>query len=203
MFSLSIQAGGQSTRMGHDKALLDFLGQPLIQRVVQRVTFLADEIFVTSNHPDRYAFLKIPIFPDIIPGVGALGGIYTALKSAIYPVVGVIACDLPFVSPDLLSTCQGILLDTGVDAVIPRTAHGLEPLHAVYRRDTCLPLIRAAINAGNRRVISWHADAKIHTIPTEEILKFDPHGIAFWNVNTPAEFRQAEDKATELNSFDP
>lgn len=203
MFSLSIQAGGQSTRMGRDKALLDFLGQPLIQRVLQRVTFLADDIFVISNHPDRYAFLKIPIFPDIIPGVGALGGIYTALKSAKYPVVGVIACDLPFVSPDLLSTCQGILLDTAVDAVIPRTAHGLEPLHAVYRRDTCLPLIRAVIKAGNRRVISWHADAKIHIIPTEEILKFDPHGITFWNVNTPAEFRQAEDKAAELNSIDP
>lgn len=201
MLSLSIQAGGQSSRMGRDKALLDFLGQPLIQHVYHRVAFLAEDIFITSNRPDEYAFLNIPIFTDIIPGIGALGGIFTALKSAKEQIVGVIACDLPFINPDLFSYCKDILVDSSVDVVIPLTEHGLEPLHAIYRVKTCIPLVEAAINAGYRRAISWHADAKIHIIPPEEILQFDPYGIAFWNVNTPADFRKAEEKALELNGF--
>jgi molybdopterin-guanine dinucleotide biosynthesis protein A len=201
MLSLSIQAGGQSSRMGRDKALMGFLGQPLIQHVHQRVEFLAEDIFITSNRPDDYEFLNIPIFTDIIPGIGALGGIFTALKSSKQHVVGVIACDLPFINPDLLSYCKDILVDSSVDVVIPRTEHGLEPLHAIYRVETCSPLVEAAINAGNRKAISWHAEAKIHIIPPEEIFQFDPHGIAFWNVNTPADFRKAEKKALELSFF--
>lgn len=203
MVSLSVQAGGQSSRMGRDKAFLDFLGEPLIQRVIRRVSHLSQNIFVTANHPERYHFLDIPILPDIIPGIGALGGIYTALKSSNTPFVYIIACDLPFVNPDLLSACLEILRVSDSDAVIPQSENGLEPLHAIYRRDTCLPAVESAIKAGKRRVISWHKDALIHILHHEDVLKYDSYGITFWNVNTPKEFKRAKEKALEIKDIYP
>jgi len=198
MLTLSIQAGGQSNRMGRDKATLYFLGQPLIQRVIQRIAHLADETQITSNRPESLQFLGIPIIPDLIPGVGPLGGLYTALKSASYPLVAVVACDLPFVNQEILTACQEILKNTNADSAIPSSQHGLEPLHAVYRRDTCLPLIENALQSGQRKLISWHEHASIHILPQDLVLQYDPIGICFWNLNTPQEFRQAEAKARML-----
>ena len=95
MLTLAIQAGGRSSRMGKDKALLDFGGQPLIQQVLSRLESLADETIVTTNHPEDYHFLGFPLIPDVIPDRGALGGLYTALNAASHPLVAVVACDLP------------------------------------------------------------------------------------------------------------
>jgi len=181
--------------MGQDKALMPFLGQPLIQRVLERVSPIADEILVTSNQPGKFKFLGVPIIPDVIPGVGALGGLYTALKSASNPLVAVVACDLPFVNPELLKACKEILDSTNCSAVIPGTDRGIEPLHAVYRVQTCLPAVEAALVDGRRRVISWHVDVDVHILPSVETAQYDPDGITFWNVNTEDEFKKAEAKA--------
>lgn len=195
MLTLSIQAGGQSLRMGRNKALLPFLGQPLILRVKQRLAHLADEIIVTANDPDDYDFLGVPIKPDAFPGMGALGGIYTALQAAQQPLVAIVACDLPFANPQLLAACRDNLWESGADAIIPRSEKGLEPLHAVYRRKSCLPLVEAALFAGERKVIAWHSQAQITIMYPQTVSQYDQHGIAFWNVNTPEEFLQAETKA--------
>src|ERR1043165_3098179 len=98
MLTVCIQAGGQSSRMGEDKALKLFLGRPLIQRVIERLQPIADEIIVTTNRPEDYAFLNQRLVSDLKPGRGALGGLYTAIASAKYEIVGVVACDMPFVS---------------------------------------------------------------------------------------------------------
>ncbi|MCX8063463.1 MAG: NTP transferase domain-containing protein, partial [Anaerolineales bacterium] len=78
MRSLVVQAGGESRRMGKDKALLPFLGKPLIQRILERLIPVVDEALVTTNHPERYGFLNVPLVGDVFPGRGALGGLYTA-----------------------------------------------------------------------------------------------------------------------------
>ena len=85
MLTIVIQAGGQSSRMGEDKALKLFLGKPLIQRVIERLVPIADEMIVTTNRPDEYRFLNIPLVTDIKPARGALGGLYTAITSASHP----------------------------------------------------------------------------------------------------------------------
>ena len=198
MLTLSIQAGGQSTRMGQDKALLPFLGEPLIQRVLTRTRHLAEDIMITTNNPDQYLFLGVRLVTDIITGAGALGGLYTALKTAYHPWVGLVACDLPFANPDLLAACRDIIMNTGVDAVIPKSNQGLEPLHAVYRRDSCLPFVEAALKAEKRKLISWHPYAQIKILSTKMVSKFDPQHLTFTNVNTPEEFREAETKAREF-----
>lgn len=192
MLSIVIQAGGESRRMGQDKALLPFLGQPLIVRVLARVTRIAGEVLVTTNRPEAYGFLGLPLIPDRIPGRGALGGLYTALSAASQPLVGVVACDMPFASPVLLEAERDMLIEGGFDAVIPRNPGGTEPFHAVYRRETCLPLAEAALQADKWRVDAWFAKARIRFLTPPEVQPYDPQGLAFWNVNTPEEFAQAE-----------
>lgn len=201
MLTLSLQAGGKSSRMGQDKALLDFDGQPLIQHILNRLDSLANEIFITTNHPDGYRYLGLPLIPDIIPDRGPLGGLFTALSAATNPLVAVVACDLPFASPGILKACRDLLLsDSSLDAAIPGTTHGLEPLHAVYRRETCLPVIKAALDAGKWKMIAWHANAKVHVLTLRGDTALDPEGLAFWNVNTPDELEAAVKKFKALKT---
>jgi molybdopterin-guanine dinucleotide biosynthesis protein A len=195
MLTVCIQAGGQSSRMGEDKALKTFLGRPLIQRVVERLSLVADELIVTTNRPDDYAFLKLPLISDLKPGRGALGGLYTAIASASNPMVAVVACDMPFASTTLLEAATRLMVEEATDVVIAKSEEGFEPLHAVYRRETCLPAIEAAIEADQWKVVAWFSQVKIRVLTSEEIKRYDPSGLAFWNVNTPEEFAKAEEMA--------
>ena len=195
MLTVVIQAGGQSTRMGENKALKPFLGRPLIQRVVDRLAPIADELLVTTNEPADLAFLRLPLIPDLKPGRGALGGLYTALASAHEDFVAVVACDMPFASAALITASTQILEQEAADVVIARTAEGFEPMHAVYRRSTCLPAIQEAIEADQWRVISWFPKVQVRTLTEDELARHDPEGIAFLNLNTPEEFKEAERRA--------
>lgn len=184
--------------MGKDKALAPFLGRPLIERVLGRVAPLADEVVVTTNSPDGYRFLGVRLVSDLVSARGALGGLFTALSAARHPMVAVVACDMPFVSADLLAVESHLLVSSESDAVIPITSMGMEPFHAVYRRATCLPAVHAAIYAQKWRVDAWFDDVRIVFLPPEEILRYDPRQIAFWNLNTPEELRQAERMAVKM-----
>jgi molybdopterin-guanine dinucleotide biosynthesis protein A len=210
MLTVCIQAGGQSSRMGEDKALKPFLGRPLIQRVIERLSPIADEIIVTTNRPDDYRFLglRLTLRADLRPGRGALGGLYTAIASAKNPIVAVVACDMPFASAKLIEAAGRLLIEEEADVVIARVApraeragkseEGYEPLHAVYRRETCLPAIEAAIDADQWKVIAWFPHVKVRILTPEEIKRGDLLGLAFWNVNTPEEFAEAERIALSL-----
>ena|SRR5215211_340127 len=195
MLTVCIQAGGQSSRMGEDKALKTFLGRPLIERVIDRLSSVADEVIVTTNHPEDYAFLNLPLFSDLKPGRGALGGLYTAIASAKNSLVAVVACDMPFASAILLEAESSLLLEEDADVVIPKSENGYEPLHAVYRRETCLPAIESAIEADQWKVIAWFPQVKVRVLTSDEIRRYDLLGLAFWNVNTPEEFSKAEEIA--------
>lgn len=196
MLTVCIQAGGQSSRMGEDKALKTFLGRPLIQRVIERLTPIADEVIVTTNRPQDYSFLNVRLIPDLKPGRGALGGLYTAIASASHPFVAVVACDMPFASVTFFEAATRLMVQEGADVVIAKSEEGYEPIHAVYRRETCLPAIEAAINADQWKVIAWFPQVKVRVLTTDEIKEYDPSGLAFWNVNNPEEFAKAEKLAT-------
>lgn len=200
MLTIVIQAGGESRRMGQDKALMPFLGRPLITRVIERLAPLADEVLVTTNRPEYYRFLGLPLLPDLISGRGALGGLHTAVASAKQPVVAVAACDMPFASRELFALERDLLQAEAADVVIPPSeeGNGYEPLHAVYRRAACLPAIEAAIAADEWKLISWFPQVKVRTLTPEELKRCDPSGLAFWNLNTPEEFAQAEERARNV-----
>lgn len=192
MISLAILAGGKSERMGTDKGLLPFVGKPLIQRVVERLVSLTDDIFITTDRPDDYTFLHIASHLDLIPGYGPLGGLYTSLEAAKNELVAVVACDMPFANPDIMTYARDCIIQSRADVAIPSTHDGLEPLHAIYRRASCLPVIRASMELGERKLIAWLPTAKVRFLLPEEIIQFDPKRLAFMNLNTPEEIARAE-----------
>ena len=192
MFSVCIQAGGNSTRMGMDKGLMLFNGQPLAMRIARRFENHSPDIFVISNQAALYHPLGYPVHPDHTPGQGPLGGLFTALHLARQPLVAVVAVDMPFANPTLLEHMASLAESEAADVVIPRLNGQYEPLHAIFRRQPCLAYIDEALAAGERRVIAWFQKAVIRPIGADEIRPFDPHSITFTNVNTPAEFALAE-----------
>lgn len=175
-----------------DKGLTLFQDVPMVQRIISRLSNLADEMIVTSNNLDAYQFTGLQIFPDLIPGRGALGGLYTALKNASQPLVGVIGCDMPFVNPGLLEYQYQVSIQQNVDVVIPFILDHYEPLHAIYRRETCLPAVEKALNSNQWKMVSWLPLVNVHTISQDVCAKYDPKKLAFINFNTPAELVNVE-----------
>jgi molybdopterin-guanine dinucleotide biosynthesis protein A len=166
--------------------------------VIDRLKPLANEILVTTNNPEGYRFLNYPLVEDLIPGRGALGGLYTALSVASSPLVAVVACDMPFVNLQLLAAEKQYLANEKYDAAIPNPNGGLEPFHSVYRRETCLPVIKSTLDAGHWRADIWFSQINAKLITTDEIQRYDPMEMAFLNVNTPEELSRAEERAKNL-----
>jgi len=183
--------------MGEDKALKPFLGRPLVQRVIERLRPIADELIMTTNHPEGYTSFNLPLFTDLKPGLGALGGLYTALFCAQHSIVAVAACDMPFTNAELFKAASEIIVKEGADVVIAKTEAGYEPFHAVYLRETCIPAIESAIDSDQLRVNGWFPQVRMRLLTLDEVRRYDPNGLAFLNINTPEGFAQAERQAQE------
>lgn len=190
MLSVVIQAGGQSSRMGRDKALVPLADQPMIQHVLARLVGLGDETLVTTNNPDRFEFLDLPLVSDEHPGAGALPGLRTALRAARGDRVLIVACDMPFVNRLLLEYL--ITLSTQADVVVPRWNDRYQTMQSVYARKNCLAAVEDALAQGERRMISFYPQVKVRIVSPEEIAEHDPRGRSFFNVNTPEDLLEAE-----------
>ena len=142
---------------------------------------------------------------DRFRGVGVLDGLHAGLEAASHETALVVGCDMPFLNPALLRAFAGWVegFDVAVlrhDPALPVPAgHPLpvtggieggryvEPLHAAYRR-TCLPAIEAAIQAGERRIVSFFPQVDVHYVAPDEAASLDPGLDSFRNVNTPEEW---------------
>lgn len=147
--SAVILAGGKSSRMGLDKSLLPVNGAPLIRRIYEQLAKRFDEILVSTNDPEKLAFLGARTVPDRVPGKGPLMGIGSAVEMARHERVFVTACDIPVI--DLDSVARMLVLAEDCDCVIPMSAVGHEPLFAVYRK-SAVPAMRDVLATGERRI---------------------------------------------------
>ncbi len=191
--SLVIQAGGKSSRMGENKGLMNFMGVPLIQRVYELTKCVAREVLIVTNDPNELDFMNVSLVSDSILGKGAIGGLYTAMDRASSEYVAVVACDLPFASAAILKEGARLLEHTGADVAIPRVNGDFyEPLHAVYRRETCKNAILQAIQAEHRRLISWFPSVRVVEMDEALCKQLDPSGLAFFNINNRDDFLLAE-----------
>lgn len=187
-FTLAINAGGQSSRMGTDKALLDMGGKPMIERILEQTAELGDPLLVT-NTPERFAYLNLPLVGDRFPGTGPLGGLYTALQAAPHPYIIALACDMPFVNRPLLEFMM--TQAEAFEAVVPRLATDggtaeAEPFRAIYSK-ACLDPIQQALEAGKLRMVGFLPKVKVRWVEEKEIRVFDPDLLTFKNCNTPDE----------------
>jgi molybdopterin-guanine dinucleotide biosynthesis protein A len=199
MISVAILAGGKSSRMGADKSFSTVLGQPMIERVFAQVQGLGGETLLITNQPEAYAYLDLPLYADLFPNSGPLGGICTALHHATGSHTLVLACDLPFLSRDLLEHL--IHLSPAFDIVVPQALGRLQPLHALYSR-ACLQPALACLRRGELKVNAFYqAMPRLHVVMEEAIQLYDPTQQSFWNVNTPQELDQANQaQAFNLNA---
>ncbi len=194
--SAIVLAGGQSLRLGQDKALLVLDGQPLLVRTLGRLAALSDDLIVVANDPGRYSHLQLHarLVPDERPDVGSLMGILSGLRVARYPYALVAACDMPFLNVALLRHL--LYLVPGYDVVIPCLGDEVEPLHAVYGQ-SCLPAIEQILAQGRRRIIAFFDLVRVRHVPQVEIDSFDPEHLSFLNVNTPEDWLRVQTLAEE------
>jgi len=180
-----ILAGGNSSRMGRNKALLNFRGRPLIETVYRTMAELFTEVVVVTNQPEEYDFLPCVKIPDIHAGLGSMAGIHAALAWSNNPRIFVVACDMPFLDAGLIRRLASLLGDEA--ALVPESDAGLEPLHAFYAKGA-LPRLEGALAAGRVRIIDLIEEVGARVVPAEDVAKMSPGVDSFLNINTPEEF---------------
>lgn len=186
-----ILAGGESRRMGSDKSLLPLAGGRFIEHVYRLMAELFDEVLLVTNSASLYDELPCRKVPDIYYRQGSLAGIHSGLCHARHERVFVVACDMPFLSADVIrQLCARA--DQG-DVVIPRSGYGLEPLHALYAKK-CLPAIEAVLDTGMRKIIAFFPEVNVAEMGEAELRQSDPEGISFRNINTPQEYFSLRDQ---------
>jgi molybdopterin-guanine dinucleotide biosynthesis protein A len=189
--SAVVLAGGRSSRLGQDKAFLRINGQFLIERILEKLAQLSDEVIVVANDTERYEQFEAVVVGDVFPGKGALGGIYSGLRAATRNRSLVVACDMPFLNLSLLRYMQS--LAPQYDVVIPRMGRLVEAVHAIYSRD-CLPFIEGQLQKGDLRIVSFFPQVQVRYVDADEMHIFDPEHLSFFNINSQADL----DRAREL-----
>jgi molybdopterin-guanine dinucleotide biosynthesis protein A len=188
-----VLAGGGATRYGgRPKGLERVGGVRILDRVVEAMLDAFGGLpLLVANAPDAAGWRPdLTVVPDVRPGMGALGGLYTAVVAGPAPVV-VAAWDMPFISAGLLAALAAGL--DGADACLPESGsrRGLEPLCAAYG-PACRPAIERALEEGDLRAIGFHRHIRLGILPLDEVRRFGEPGTLFRNVNSPDELAEAE-----------
>ena len=180
-----ILAGGKSSRMGSNKAFLKLNGKTFIERQIELLREMFDEIFISANTPSEYEFLNLPVFKDIYPEKGPLCGIYTSLINSVSASTFMLACDMPFVESGLIKQLKGFTKE--YDVVVPKSERGLEPLHAFYSKN-CIEPIKRELDSNNLRIISFFPHVKVKTVELERLTSPDSFRNSIKNLNTRNEY---------------
>ncbi len=217
--SAVILAGGESRRMGREKAFVELGGVPLVKRVIEGVAPICTEIIFVTNDAARYTQFGYRTVADVYPGKGSLGGIFSGLQAAREEYALAVACDMPFLNPKLLSYLFS--LAPSFDVVIPRAKDpsssaprlherfgaavqkrprsadrpiaketNLQPMHAVYSKN-CVPAMQTRLLENDLRAIGFHDLVRVRVVEPAEVDRFDPQHLSFFNANTPEDLETA------------
>lgn len=187
-----VLAGGKSRRLGRDKVVEPFDGQPLIQRVLCRLTKVTEEAVVVVNDASRACELPLPhtvrTAVDLFPNGGSLGGIFTGLNAAKTQWAFAVACDMPFLNIPLMEHI--LSMREGSDVVVPVVKDRPEPTHAAYSK-TCLPHMERRLQADDLKISGFFNEVRVRYIEQTDIERFDLDHLSFFNVNTEGDLNYA------------
>lgn len=195
-----ILAGGKNLRLGRTKALESINGKSLIERIIERLSPLSNQILIVTSQEqvDLPTAGKAEIVVDIYPEKGPLGGIYTGLMASRSSHCLVVACDMPFLNTKLLGYMIG--LSGSFDAVVPRLGEGmLEPLHAIYSKN-CLDKMKEHLERNQLQLISFFKSIHLGFVERAECQRFDPQLLSFFNINLPSDVDRAIALAQEADA---
>jgi molybdenum cofactor guanylyltransferase len=183
-------AGGKSRRMGEDKRFLSVGEETLFARSLAVLRSVFETVSVVIAQDSAALRSDVPVFRDLIPERGSLGGLYTGLKQAVTPYVFVVACDMPFLNPATIGYFTEVKGD--YDVVMAKLENGLHPMHALYHRQ-CLPVMEDLMKAQELKIqrLAAHPSLRVRLITPDELSAIDPDGRSFYNVNTPSDLETA------------
>ena len=177
-----ILSGGKSLRMGEDKAFIEIEGTPIIERILLLFQGLFEEVIIITNQKNQYQYLGVKVYEDLIPNLGALGGLYTGIARSSFPYSFVIACDMPYLNRAIIEHLAE--KTEGYDVIIPKTEDGLQPLHALYSKQ-CLGAINEILKENKKRIIDFFPLVRVKIVDEKGFHSLDPHRESFINLNTP------------------
>ncbi len=170
--------------MGQNKAFIQIEGVPIIARIHDLFRELFQEVIIITNQREFFKNFDSKVYQDLMPDMGALGGLYTGIFFSSFQYSFCAACDMPFINKSLV---EYLIENIGTnDVVVPRTRDGIQPLHAIYSKK-CLDPIKKTIDQGKYRIIDFYKMATVRIVEEDEFLFLDPFRESFINVNTPQE----------------
>lgn len=182
-------AGGKSRRMGTDKRFLHVGEKTLFDRTLNTLRKVFSEVLVVIAQDSEPLDAPVPVLRDVIPNCGSLGGLFTGLKQSKTPYVFVVACDMPFLEPQVI---QALVQGRGDADVVMAKMHGLQPMHAVYSK-RCLPVMEDMLKSGDLKIqhIIKSPSLQVRLLEEQDLKEIDPSGKSFLNVNTPSDLDAA------------
>jgi molybdopterin-guanine dinucleotide biosynthesis protein A len=188
-----VLAGGRSSRLGREKLAEVIAGESLIERAISSLSSLSREIFIVISQKQAksslsYTYPGAKTVVDLYPGKGSLIGIYTGLVHSSNFFNLVVACDMPFLNLNLLRYMVDI--SPGFDVVIPKERGQTEPLHALYSKNCAEPM-KSLIEQGNLKITGFFDSVKVRYVGKDELDRFDPQRLSFFNINTEADLKKA------------
>src|SRR5262245_57805018 len=180
---------------GRPKALMELGGRRIIDRVVDVMRAVTDDLLIVTNTSDAYASLGLPMVGDVFPDHGSLGGIYSGLRAASRDSIFTVACDMPFLMPDVAR----LVIDRAAlaDVIVPVVGGRFETLHACYAK-SCLGPMESKLRAGDLKIAGFFNTVRVLTISEEEVGRFRSPDLVFMNVNTPDEMAEARERLASL-----
>ncbi len=181
-------AGGRSQRMGRDKALLPWADTDLLGHALARLGRVTDEVRILPGPERRYTDRGVALDLDLAPDQGPLAGLLAALEGASGRAAVLLGIDLPLVPSRLLERL--VALGPSVDAIVPVSPRGPEPLCAVYGA-ACLEPVRVRVAAGDLKMTAFWPDVRVREVGPEELEAFGDPAELFLNVNAPEDYERA------------
>jgi len=189
--SAVILAGGESRRMGNNKALLPYRSGRFIDAVHRQMAAIFPEVILVTNTPGLYQALPCRKVADLYPGMGALAGIHAGLHHSGNPRIFVVACDMPCLNSQLIRHLAARV--EGHEVVVAESDSGLEPLHALYSKES-LATIEQMLVAGEKRVMALYPKVRLLQLPAAEIARLDPGFASFRNINTREDYARLREE---------
>ncbi len=183
-----ILAGGENRRFLYHKGLVEIEGKKLIEITSSLLKKYFHKVWLSTNSPEKYFYLGLPMIGDILHFRGPLTGIFSVLACAGVPEVFVTACDMPFISDKIINLINSSY--KGQDAVIPVFGGKPQPLIGVYSHKI-KDLMEERIRYNRRAMRDLLQDIDVYYVPEQDILKVDPEGRSFVNINTREDLQRA------------
>ena len=192
--SAIILAGGNSSRLGRDKALVNiYSSSTIIHTIVEKLQNISDDVIIATNGR-KYASPGARLTSDIYLNSGPLAGLYSGLLAAKHSHALVVACDMPFLNVELLNYMRSQPLD--YDALVPKIEGWLEPLHAIYSRQ-CIEVIEGMLKDSHLSMHDFLDNILVQYLFQDTITMFDPEYRSFFNINSTKTLKEAINIARE------